>query len=97
VVDLVAADPDGGPRLLIDTSRLQTLVASLWTAAESAIDRTCMRRAQPRAFNKRAKYAVRFPDYPHHSCNREPRFGGLWEAPFSNLLLCMYARRATTS
>ncbi len=56
VMDLVAADPQGGPRLLVDV----TVADPLRTAAESAVERGHAARVAEAA--KAAKYADHSPD-----------------------------------
>jgi hypothetical protein len=87
-MDLVAADPDGGPRLLIDV----TVADPLRTPAESAVDRGHAARVVEGL--KRAKYADHLPDDTLIPAAIET-FGCLG-APFQDLLR-MCARHAATS
>jgi hypothetical protein len=77
-MDLVAADPDGGPRLLIDV----TVADPLQTAAESAVDRG--HAAHVAEGLKRAKYADHSPNDTIIPAALET-FGCLG-APFHDLL-----------
>jgi hypothetical protein len=89
VMDLVAADPDGGPLLLIDV----TVADPLRTAAESAVDRGHATRVAE--VLKRAKYADHPPNDTLIPAAVES-FGCLG-APFQDLLRMCARRAATTS
>jgi hypothetical protein len=66
-MDLVAADPDGGPRLLIDV----TVADPLRTAAESAVDRGHAARVVEGLKCGPSTRTIRLMTRPHPSCSRD--------------------------